>query len=308
MNSTKISRRALGRIAGSFAAAGLPVFGAASPAAQDILKEIQDRLGGNWTANGKDGLKAGTPQTEVKGVVTTAMATMDVLRQAAKTGSNLIITHEPTFFGSRDGAPPPAAAAGGRGGGFGGGGVAADDPVMKGKREFIEKNNMVVFRLFEHWLARKDNDMVAGLADSLGWASHGVSGDAGMYNVPSATLESTVALVKKKLNLRGGLRAIGDPKSKVQRVWLSPGVMAIDAFLKRFDSTDLLIVGEIREWECAHYAFDMNTAGKKKGLVTIGRVASEDPGMRVCAAWLKTFVKGVPVQWISSGDAYWRAA
>ncbi len=308
MNSTKISRRALGKIAGSLAVARLPLYGAAGSPAQDVLKQIQDRLGGEWTATGLDGLKAGSPQTEVKGIATTAMATMEVLRQATKTGANLIVTHEPTFFGRGDGAPPPAAAAGGRGGGFGLGGVSADDPVLKAKRDFVEKNNLVIFRLRDHWQARKENDLVTGLAESLGWASHGVAGDSGMYEIPSATLADSVALVKKKLNLRGGLRAIGDPKSKVRRVWLYPGVMTLDAFLKRFDSTDLLIAGEVREWECPHYAFDMNTAGKKKGLVTIGRVASEDPGMRVCATWLKTFVKGVPVQWISSGDAYWRAA
>ena len=52
---------------------------------------------------------------------------------------------------------------------------------------------------------------------------------------------------------------------------------------------------------------DMATAGEKRGLVTIGRVASEDPGMRACAAWLKTIVKEVPARWIPAGDLYWRA-
>jgi hypothetical protein len=41
--------------------------------------------------------------------------------------------------------------------------------------------------------------------------------------------------------------------------------------------------------------------------VTIGRVASEDPGMGVCAAWLKTLVREIPVRWISTGDLYWSA-
>ena len=37
---------------------------------------------------------------EVKGVVSTFMATVDVIRQAIDLGANFIITHEPTWFKS----------------------------------------------------------------------------------------------------------------------------------------------------------------------------------------------------------------
>ena len=346
MDLTNISRRALGRMAGSLAVAGIPLYSAAGSTAQDIVKQMQEHLAGVWGATGLDGFKAGKPETEVRGIVTTAMATMEVLQKASKAGHNLIVTHEPTFFGSRDGAaapagrggppagpgaPPaagaavagrgaapaaggaapggpgaPAARGGGGGGGFGGGGLAADDPVLKAKRDFIEKNNMVVFRLRDHWQARKENDRVLGLADSLGWSKHLVSGETMMFDIPNSTAEETVALIRKKLNLHGGVRAVGDPKSKVRRVMLYPGMMTPDVMEKYFGQVDLLLAGEVREWECVCYAGDMNSAGEKRTLVTIGRVASEDPGMRVCATWLKTFVKGVPVEWISAGDPFWR--
>jgi hypothetical protein len=77
--------------------------------------------------------------------------------------------------------------------------------------------------------------------------------------------------------------------------------------LERFSGTDLIVAGEVREWECVHYAADINSTGEKRSLVTIGRVASEDPGMRSCANWLKTVAKEIPVQWITAGDPYWRA-
>lgn len=41
---------------------------------------------------------SGLPETEVTGVVTTFMATVDVIKKAAELGSNMIITHEPTYF------------------------------------------------------------------------------------------------------------------------------------------------------------------------------------------------------------------
>jgi hypothetical protein len=52
----------------------------------------------------------------------------------------------------------------------------------------------------------------------------------------------------------------------------------------------------------------MFTAGEKRALVTLGRVASEDPGMRACAAWLNNVITEVQTQWISAGDLYWRAS
>lgn len=304
MNSSDVSRRGFALMAGGFAVGRATLYGATGPSANDVVKQIREHLGGDWPETGLDGFKVGNPETEVRGIATTAMATMDVLRQASKAGLNLIVTHEPTFFGIRDGAPSPPNAAGR---GVGAVGTAVDDPVFKAKKEFIEKNNLVVFRLHDHWQARKENDLTAGLADSLSWGGHRVPGEIMMYDIPAATLEDTVAMIRKKLNLRGGLRAVGDPKAKVRRVMLHPGLMTVATMFKHFDKTDLLVAGEVREWECVLYAADMNTAGEKRSLVTLGRVASEDPGMRACATWLKTVVKGVPVQWIGAGDPYWRA-
>jgi putative NIF3 family GTP cyclohydrolase 1 type 2 len=305
MSSPNVSRRRFAWMAGGIAAASAPnLRGNALPSAADVVSQIRERLGGDWPQTGVDGFKAGSPDLPVRGIATTAMATIDVLRQAVKANLNLVITHEPTFFGTRDTpAPPPA---GGRGFGPGGAG-AANDPVYQAKREFIEKNNLVVFRLHDHWQARKENELATGLAASLGWAGRPVPGEVVMYDIPATTLEAAVALMRRRLNLRGGLRAVGDPKARVRRVMLHPGLMTVATMLKHFGQTDLLVAGEVREWECVLYAADVNTAGEKRSLVTLGRVASEDPGMRACAAWLKTVVKGVPVQWIGAGDPYWRA-
>jgi putative NIF3 family GTP cyclohydrolase 1 type 2 len=293
-------------MAGSLAAAGVPIRAAALPSAQDVAKQMREQLGGEWPDAGPDGFKAGNPETEVRGIATTAMATVEVLRQAVKSGLNLIVTHEPTFFGSRDAAaPPPTPTPGGRG--RGPIGVAADDPVYKAKKEFIEKNNLAIFRLRDHWKARKENDLATALAETLGWSSHAMPEDVATYEIPATTVSDAVAMMRKRLNLRGGLRAVGDPKQKVRKVILHPGSMQPAFMWQYFDKTDLLVAGEVREWECIPYAADMNNAGEKHSLVTIGRVVSEDPGMRACAAWLKAVVKGVPVQWIAAGDPYWRA-
>jgi putative NIF3 family GTP cyclohydrolase 1 type 2 len=297
-----VSRRELGLLAGGVVAGGFAL-GAGEPTAKDLIQQIQTSLGGDWPANGPDGLKAGNPDTPVKGIATTAMATLAVLQQAAKANLNLIITAEPTFYGRQDGpAPPPPA--GGRG--RGPGGVSPDDPIYKAKREFIDKNNLVVFRLHDHWVAQKQKEMTTSLAEALSWSRNKVAGEEMMFDIPAATLEDTVASVRKKLNLRGGLRAVGDRKLRVQRVMLYPGVMPVATMWQNYDKVDMLLAGEVREWECTFYAADKQANGEKRSLVTIGRVVSEEPGMKACATWLSSLHKNIPAKWIGAGDPYWR--
>ncbi len=76
----------------------------------------------------------------------------------------------------------------------------------------------------------------------------------------------------------------------------------------RYGEADMMVTGEVREWENTFYAADMFTAGEKRAFVTLGRVVSEDPGMRVCAEWLKPLAGDIPVRWIPAGDLYWRAS
>lgn len=290
-------------MSGTAGVAATGLVGAEALTAEVIFRRIQTELGGEWPLTGPDGLKAGAPATVVKGIATTAMATLDVLKQAAKANTNLILTYEPTFYSRADGQAPATSTAG-----RGPAGLSADDPVAKAKREFIEKNSLVVFRLRDHWQSRKQNDMVTGLANALGWSARRLKTDDALYEIPPATAEATVAWIRARLNLRAGLRAVGDRKATVKRVLLFPGSMSTATMWQRYSEVDLIVAGEVREWENTHYAADMFAAGEKRSLVTTGRVASEDPGMRLCAEWLKTVIKEVPARWFGVGDPYWRPA
>jgi putative NIF3 family GTP cyclohydrolase 1 type 2 len=300
MKRAHISRRRFALIAGTVGLAPLNLPGAEPLTAEAIVRHLHEELGGDWPPTGPDGFKAGNPSTVVKGIATTAMATLDVLKQAVQANTNLVLTYEPTFYGRADGRA--AAAATGRGPArFG-----ADDPVLQGKREFIERNGLVVFRLRDHWQARKANDMVVGLATVLGWSKGSVKIDDALYDIPAATAEQTVAMIRDRLNLRSGLRAVGDRKATTRRILLHPGTMTPATMWQRYTEVDMIVAGEVREWENTHYAADIFTIGEKRTLVTIGRVVSEDPGMRACAEWIKTLMKEVPVKWIGAGDPYWR--
>jgi putative NIF3 family GTP cyclohydrolase 1 type 2 len=190
--------------------------------------------------------------------------------------------------------------------GGGAGTPPSPDPVLAGKNAFIDKNNLVILRLSEHWNARKPDPRAVGLASAMGWTKYKIGDDVMRYQVPPITVEALALQLKKTLGTRGGIRAIGDKTFRVQKIGLVPGYTRIEEALAMLPTVDVMITGEVQEWEGATYAQDVVFSGVKKGFISIGRVVNEAPGMQVCADWLKTFVPEVPVRFISAGDPYWR--
>lgn len=308
----RLSRREFGALA-----AGVPLaFGPTSLrvrpegtrtetiAATAVSDRIRQHIGVDWKPETIDGFKAGDPATAVTGIVTTSMATLAVLHDAVKAGANLVISHEPTFFAGDDARRPPPAR-----GGFQTApppGPVAPDPVYAAKNEFIERHGLVVFRLRDHWRARQPNPFAEGLGAALGWRNHQAGTDPARYEIPVVTLGELVTRVRTALGVRGGLRVVGDPKASIRRVALLPGSTPITAALEVLPSVDAIVAGEVREWETVEYARDAIDSGRARGLVLVGRVVSEEPGMRALATWLGTIVPEVRVRHLAAGDPYWR--
>lgn len=271
---------------------------AAAITAEEVIGRIKKNIGIDWKPESVDTVKAGDPSTTVTGIVTTSMATLAVLQQAVKARANVVITAQPTFYSRADvptppvgrGTPPP---------------VAAPDRVFAAKNDFIRKNNLVVFRLSEHWRQRQPDPLAQGLAAALGWSKQ-ASADPRRFDVPALSLDALASRVKNGLRARGGVRVMGDARTAVRRIGLLPGTTPIQAALNMLPGVDVIIAGEVREWESVEYVRDKIFAGEKKGLILVGRVVSEEPGMDICANWLRTFVSEVPIRHISAGDPYWR--
>lgn len=301
----RVSRRAFvrlsaaGAIAAPFALHARPI--ASAPlTAQDIVDRIKKNLGVEWKTDTVDTFKAGSPSTVVTGIVTTSLATIDVMRRAAKAGANMVITSGPTFYAKADSPAPPA------GSGQGATPLPSSDVVFAAKNELIERNNLVVWRFSDHWRLRTPHPFAQGLTDALGWTKYRAGSDPQRVTVPTVRLDALVTDVKTKLNARGGMRIVGDPKARVQTIGLLPGSVPIQAALTLLPQVDVIVAGEVREWECVEYARDMVTAGHAKGLILIGRTLSEDAGMKVCAQWLETIVSEMPCRWMPVSDPYWR--
>jgi putative NIF3 family GTP cyclohydrolase 1 type 2 len=296
-----LSRREFVRLGAGAAAVPFVLDGAPAKAAalsaQAVVDRIRQNLGIGWNTTTVDTFKAGDPSAAVTGIVTTSLATIDVMRRAMQTGANLIITAGPTFY-SRADSPTPA--------GRRGAAPPPPDPVFTAKQQFITEQRLVVWRFSEHWRARTPDPFATGIGNALGWARYRVNGDPRRITAPATTLEALARTVKAKLNARGGMRVIGTPDGRVQKIALLPGTHPIQTILTVLPDVDVIVAGEIREWESSEYARDLVHTGRNKGLILVGRSVSEEAGMNVCAGWLQTIVSEVPVRWLPAGDPYWR--
>lgn len=260
------------------------------PTAREIIAAIQDHVGVPWQTDTVDTFKAGNPDTPVTGIAVTMMATLAVLQRASAQGLNLVITHEPTFYNHLD-SPE---------------GMDQSDPVWAEKRAFIEKHGIVIWRFHDHWHRRKPDGIEAGMIHALGWENYQSAENPYLFTLPETNLHKLAADVAKRLD-SPVLRVVGNPEIKVTKIALSPGAagFARETYALELDNVEVLLVGETREWETVEYAADAVTEGKKKALIVIGHIPSEQAGMEECSRWLNTFVKDVPVQFVPAKQPFW---
>jgi len=256
--------------------------------AQDIVTRIQQKvasLGIAWRTPTRDVFKAGSPQTEVKAIATTGMATFDAIKRSAAAGRNFVITHEPTFYSDGDQT-----------------GSLEGDAVYQEKQRFIKDHDMVVFRFHDHAHMLRPDPLGAGAARMLGLTQYALPSEPRMYAIPQATLRALAADFASRLKGHA-IRVVGSPEMPVRRLLLSPGYSAV-AMTSAFD---VAVVGENSEvGGIAEYAMDATASGHPSGVIILGHIQSEDWGMREVADWLKTFVTEVPIDWIPAGEPFTR--
>jgi hypothetical protein len=65
------------------------------------------------------------------------------------------------------------------------------------------------------------------------------------------------------------------------------------------------VIGEVPEWETIEYVSDAAAQGKRKALILMGHIPSEQAGMENCAEWLKTFIKDVKIGFVPALEPFW---
>lgn len=235
-----------------------------------------------------DTLKSGKASQQVTGIVSTMFATTEVIEKAIAAGANFIIVHEPTFYNHLDETE-----------------WLANDPVFQKKHELLEKNNIALWRFHDYWHSHRPDGIQKGMLSALGWEKYADANDQHILTLPSTTLAQLVSHAKAKLGIKQ-VRIVGDMKQSCQRVLLLPGAPGgrnqIIAIQKA--KPDVVLCGEISEWETPEYVRDARQQGQKISLVVLGHIASEAGGMEWLVSWLKPQLPGIRISYIPSGNPF----
>lgn len=294
-----LTRREIGiSLAASAASIAIDPVRAASigrPTVADLIDRIRRRCeteGIPWAARTVDTIKAGSPALPVHGVATTFMSTLAMLKDAVRAGTNLIVTHEPTFWNHDDAVT-----------------AWQNDVLYRAKSDFIQRHKLAIFRFHDHWHQTKPEPMSAAVRDQLGWDRYLVnrtdSGFEARYRRPPTSLTKLVGELRETLPSRS-IRFIGRPDLIVSTIGM--GSHGLDSVVTGLTSQDALIVPEVREFDSGAYARDLVQSGAAKALILIAHERAEEGGMDRCANWLRTFIRDVPVRHLPSGEPFWSPA
>lgn len=267
---------------------GQPVPAGAEMTIRQAIDRIVADIPGAPFAETVDTVKSGNPEQPLKGIVTTMFATDEVITGTIRQGANFIIAHEPTFYNHADETD-----------------WLVGDKVYDYKKALLESHGIVVWRFHDYWHSFRPDGILMGVLTAMGWDKYYNAGAPEIVTVPEITLGEIVAMAKKAMGI-DKMKMIGDLSAKCQRIVVLPGASGGRrqiSVLRKYQP-DLLICGELNEWETSEYVRDARYQGQKVSLLVLGHAVSEEPGMEALVPWLNARLPGVPVKHIASGDAF----
>ena len=246
-------------------------------------------LNGGWMDldNTVDTFKAGTPDTEVRGVAVGWMTYTWALQNALSLGCNVFVTHEPTYYDHYD----------------------KDErifnlPGVEEKRRFIQENDLVIIRCNDLW----DQYPGIGIADSWGdWLGLGVPiAGEGYYRVYAGDGRTALQIARQVAERTAPLGQeavllIGPQDKPVRRLAIGTGAITpFLAYIRDYEADLGLCTDDgIQTWQAGAYAIDMGVP-----LIIVNHPVSEEAGMINLAARLREKYTEIPVHHIPQRCMY----
>ena len=169
--------------------------------------------------------------------------------------------------------------------------------------QWLEENNMVVFRYHDLPHAANVDLIEAGFSADLGWSEFEIG--EGKFQSPFKSLGELVDFLKSHFQT-STIRVVGDRNMAISTIGIQLGAAGRLTQVSRLnEEIDVLIIGEAREWETIEYARDALEMGGNTALIVLGHADSEEPGMEYVAKWLKELIPEVPVQFVPAGNPLW---
>lgn len=248
-----------------------------------------------------DRLITGSREQEVTKVVTTFMATVEVIEEAIRQGADFIITHEPTWFTGGDKTD-----------------WTEQNPVCRKKRRLLEEHGIAVWRFHDHMHIGEEDGIYRGFEKETGWEAYRMPPVAGSdlnrfgacYEIPDITLKELCRFFKEKLSM-DVIQIVGNPDMPVRRVGvlvgggsLGLGLEERPMLLMEERNLDVAICGDITEWTLSAYVRDAAALGMNRGMLVLGHERSEECGMKHLGEWLRSVTGDLEVVFLDAGEPF----
>ena len=272
---------------------------------QELIDNVIEKCGLNRLDRTCDQLIEGDPEMEITGIVTTFMATVDVIKKAHELGANLIVTHEPTYFTCNDDRE-----------------WEEQDSVYLEKRKLILDYGIAIWRMHDYiHMAVEGDGIYQGLIRELGWENYHIPKMCSKerkilresdfcYKVPKTTVGELAKELKSKLHM-DVMQIVGKPETPVERVGILIGGGSLGLGkeytpmqLMEEESLDVIVCGEIVEWTLCAYVRDASMMNMNKALIIPGHNRTEEAGMKYLPEWLQPLAPGVPIQFVEAGEPF----
>lgn len=232
----------------------------------------------------RDILVWGDESREVSKVAVCQIATPEVLRKAKEIGASMILTHEPTFptFLTED----------------------ETNPVYAAKLQLVCETNLPIYRFHDAPHFSGVDQINAGLVHKLNLA-----GEFDGHRTFTLQEEMTIAELEECMEKRLGLhhiRFVGEYDKKVKTISLCAGAWGEKTLFEQLNRSeiDLVICGEIMEWNICEYVRDGAQLGLPYALFILGHMGSEGSGMEYVAEYINKHISGVTAEYVECGEVY----
>ena len=247
----------------------------------------------------RDKVLYGNVNQECKGIVTTCYASSDVIREAAKLGANLIVSHEALFWNHGDHTD-----------------WLADNKVFQAKKRLLDDTGIVVWRDHDYihsGIPLEDgtytDGIFYGVMKVFGWEDY-LDDDIARpltYRFPKRTVSDLAEELITKNNLNG-MRITGDKNAVIEKVRIithiiGPNDNAVTKSIEE-DNIDAVISMEITDFTVSEYIRDSAMLNRPRAAINMGHFNTEEPGMKYMVEYLPKVVGNIPVHFVQSGDAF----
>jgi putative NIF3 family GTP cyclohydrolase 1 type 2 len=224
----------------------------------------------------------GDPETEVRGIAVTWLATDAVLRRAAERGANFVVSHEGAFY-------PHFA------------GTESEDRHHEAKRRLLRDLGIVLMRCHDTWDRMPEFGIVDSWADFLGFPSAPRPADSfyRVCDVEGLRVEDAARRVLEKTLPLGGttVSVIGDPRKRVSRMAVGTGAITRLPAMHALGADLILATDDgFHTTYCGLWSLDLDVP-----VLVVSHATAELPGMMALADYIRREFPGVDVAYLPCG-------